>query len=150
MRYIMKKTLIITLALLPLAFTSGCVTNKAQTGALGGAAGGAIIGQAIGHNTGGTLIGAAVGSLFGYMVGNEMDKADKAQLNNVYETSPSQQTTQWTNPDSGNHYSVTPQPAYKDDSGRNCREAEILTTIDGKAEKTIATACRIDGRWILQ
>lgn len=147
----MKKTLIITFALLPILLSSGCVTNKAQTGALGGAAGGAIIGQAIGHNTGGTLIGAAVGSLMGYMVGNEMDKADKTQLNNVYETSPSQQTTQWTNPDSGNQYQVTPQPAYKDNStNQYCREAEILTTIDGKAEKTIATACRVDGRWVIQ
>ncbi len=146
----MKKILIVSLALLPLLLTSGCVTNKAQTGALGGAAGGAIIGQAIGHNTGGTLIGAAVGSLLGYMVGNEMDKADKAQLNNVYETSPSQQTTKWVNPDTGNQYQVTPKPAYQDNSQRYCREAEILTTINGKAEKTIATACRVDGRWVIQ
>lgn len=145
----MTKKLILTAALLPLLFT-GCITNKAQTGAIGGAAGGAIIGQAIGHNTGGTLIGAAVGSMLGYMIGNEMDKNDKAQLNQVYETSPSRQTTAWSNPDTGNQYSVTPQPAYKDSTGQNCREAEILSTIDGKAEKTIATACRINGRWVLQ
>jgi surface antigen len=146
----MKKMMFIALALLPLLSTSGCVTTNGQKGALGGAAVGAIAGQAIGHNTGGTLIGAAVGSLFGYMVGNEMDKADRARLNNAYETSPSQQTTQWVNPDSGNQYAVTPQPAYKDNSGRDCREAEILTTIDGRAEKTVANACRINGRWVIQ
>jgi surface antigen len=131
--------------------TVSCATNKAQTGVVGGAAGGALIGQAIGHDTGATLIGAAVGALFGYVVGNEMDKADLAQMNQAYETSPSYQTTQWVNPDSGNAYSVTPKPAYQEpSSGRNCREAEILTTIDGKAEKTVATACRIDGRWVMQ
>jgi len=144
----MIKKFILATALLPLLFT-GCA-NKAQTGAIGGAAGGALIGQAIGHNTGGTLIGAAVGSMLGYMVGNEMDKNDKARLNQVYETSPSNRTTTWTNPDTGNQYAVTPQPAYKDNEGRNCREAEILTTIDGKAEKTIGTACRENGRWVLQ
>ncbi len=146
----MKKILIVALVFLPVLLTSGCVTNRARTGAIGGAASGAIIGQAIGHNTGGTLIGAAVGSLFGYMIGNEMDKNDQAQLNQVYETNTSQQTSEWINPDNGNRFSVTPQPAYKDNSDRYCREAEILSTIDGKAEKTIATACRIDGRWVIQ
>ncbi|VAW37467.1 hypothetical protein MNBD_DELTA03-1506 [hydrothermal vent metagenome] len=144
----MKKTLL--LSALVLFISAGCVTDRAQTGAIGGAAGGAIIGQAIGHNTGGTLIGAAVGSLLGYMVGNEMDKADKIRLNDVYETSPSNQTTTWRNPDSGNRYKVTPEPAYKDNSGQYCREAQILTTIDGKAEKTTATACRENGRWVIQ
>ncbi len=146
----MKKTMLIALALVPLFLTAGCVTNNGQRGAMGGGAAGAIIGQAIGHNTGGTLIGAAVGSLFGYMVGNEMDKADKSHLYNAYETSPSRKTTQWVNPDSGNQYSVTPQPAYKDNDGRDCREADILTTIDGNAEKTVATACRVNGRWVIQ
>ncbi|MGB5984083.1 MAG: glycine zipper domain-containing protein, partial [Desulfobacterales bacterium] len=61
---------------------SGCAgMNKAQSGALGGAAGGAAIGQMIGHNTEATLIGAAVGTMLGYIVGNEMDKYDKQQLN---------------------------------------------------------------------
>lgn len=145
-----KKILLISVCLIPLLSTS-CVTNKGQTGAMGGAAGGAIIGQAIGHNTGGTLIGAAVGALFGYIVGNEMDKADKASLNSVYETSPSNQTTAWVNPDSGNRYEVTPQPAYVEPKyNRQCREAEILTTIDGKAEKVTTTACRENGHWVMQ
>ena len=133
------------------ALTTSCVTNKAQTGTAGGAAGGAILGQAIGQDTESTLIGAAVGALLGYMVGNEMDKNDRALMNQAYETSPSYQTTQWVNPDSGNSYSVTPKPAYqKANAGTNCREAEILTTINGKAEKAVTTACRIDGRWVIQ
>lgn len=138
-------------ALLASFLLSSCVTNKAQTGTLGGAAGGAVVGQAIGRNTEGTLIGAAVGALLGYMVGNEMDKFDRTQMNQAYESSPSYQETKWVNPDTGNSYSVTPQPAYREArSGRDCREAEILTTIDGKAEKTVTTACRVDGRWVLQ
>ena len=65
--------------------------SKGTKGAVGGAAGGALIGQAIGRNTEATLIGAAVGTMLGYIVGNEMDKQDKQQLNNAYERGPSGQ-----------------------------------------------------------
>lgn len=127
--------------------------NKGQQGAIGGAAGGALLGQAIGKNTEATLIGAAVGTLLGYIVGNEMDKYDRRNLNQVYETAPSGQTTSWQNPDSGNYYEVTPQPAYTTPQNpqRPCRKAEILATIDGKAEKTYTTACRNDeGQWVVK
>ena len=144
----LKKYLLVTLFIFPLLISS--CASKSQTGALGGAAGGAILGQAIGGNTEGTLIGVAVGGLLGYIVGNEMDKYDQQQLNQVYETAPSRQTTNWVNPDTGNQYAVTPQNTYVDQSGRNCREAEILATIDGKAEKTMSTACRENGRWVIQ
>jgi len=114
--------------------------------------GGALVGQAIGHNTEATLIGAAVGTMLGYMVGNEMDKYDREQLNHVYERGVSGQPTTWRNPDSGNSYDVRPQPAYSDPtSHRPCRQAEIIAVIDGKTERTYSTACRDDnGRWQLQ
>lgn len=144
----LRKLLIVFMLIFPLLLAS--CANKGQTGALGGAAGGAIVGQAIGRSTEGTLIGAAVGGLLGYIVGNEMDKYDRDHLNQAYETSPSQQTSTWVNPDNGNRYAVTPAPAYRDRSGRDCREAEILSTIEGKAEKTMATACRENGRWVVQ
>ena len=78
--------------------------TKGTKGAVGGAAGGALIGQAIGRNTEATLIGAAVGTMLGYIVGNEMDKQDKQQLNNAYERGPSGQPVTWVNPDSGNMF----------------------------------------------
>ena len=138
-------------ALLFLLLLSSCA-NKAQTGAVGGAAAGALLGQAIGHNTGATLIGAAVGGALGYMVGNEMDKFDRDQLNRTYEQGPSNQRTAWVNPDNGNRYAVTPQPAYQNPStNRVCRRAEIDAVIDGKQERTFSTACRNEsGQWELQ
>jgi surface antigen len=144
----LKKFLLLSLLVMPLLTTS--CASKGQTGALGGAAGGAAIGQAIGRDTGGTLIGAAVGGLLGYIVGNEMDKNDREHLNQVYESSRSHHTNTWVNPDNGNYYEVTPKPAYQGSRGYNCREAEILATIDGKPEKTVATACRENGQWVLQ
>jgi len=139
-------------AIIFLLITSGCAgTSKGTSGAAIGAATGAIAGQAIGRDTKGTLVGAAVGGLLGYIVGNEMDKYDKARLNQVYETTPSNQSTQWVNPDTNRSYVVTPKPAYTQPSGRVCREAEILATVDGQPEKVVSTACRDNaGRWVVQ
>ncbi len=139
------------LALLFVLLLTSCA-NKAQTGAAGGAAAGALIGQAIGHNTGGTLIGAAVGTMLGYIVGNEMDKYDRQQLNHMYERGVSNQRSSWVNPDTGNQYTVTPQPAYQEPSSRKvCRRAEIEAMIDGRPERTYSTACRNEyGQWELQ
>ena len=125
--------------------------TKGQQGAVGGGAAGALIGQAIGHNTEATLIGAAVGTMLGYIVGNEMDKYDRQELNHVYERGTSNTPTAWTNPDSGNQYQVTPQPAYRAPSGQPCRKAEIMAVIDGRQERTYSTACRDNnGNWVLQ
>lgn len=126
--------------------------NKGKKGAIGGAAGGALIGQAIGRNTEATLIGAAVGTMLGYIVGNEMDKYDRQQLNYAYERGPSGQPVTWVNPDTGNNYQVVPQPAYNSPtSNQVCREAEIMATIDGQPQKTLTTACRNDrGQWVLR
>lgn len=125
--------------------------NRGQSGAMIGAGGGALVGQAIGHNTEATLIGALVGTFVGYMVGNEMDKYDRQQLNHVYETGVSGQSSNWTNPDTGNAYSVTPQPAVQNSSGQYCRDAQISALIAGKQQTTHTTACRNQyGQWILQ
>ena len=124
--------------------------NRGQSGAVMGGAGGAVIGQAIGRSTEATLIGLAVGTMLGYIVGNEMDKQDRQQLNYVYESGVSGQQRSWQNPDSGNSYTVTPQPAVQSSSGP-CRKAEIQAVIDGRTETTYSTACRdSSGQWILQ
>lgn len=151
----MKNVVLILLPTLVIAMTS-CAPqslNKGQKGAGVGAASGAIIGQVIGRNTEATLIGAAVGTMLGYIVGNEMDKYDRQQLNHTYEQAPSGSPTTWQNPDSGNRYQVTPEPAYypSNQPQSPCRKAEILATIDGKTEKTYTTACRNSaGQWELQ
>ncbi len=150
------KTMLLTVAMIFALLLTSCANtnmNKGQQGALGGAAGGALLGQAIGRSTEATLIGAAVGTMLGYVVGNEMDKYDRRELNQAYEFGPSGQATTWRNPDSGNTYAVTPQPAYTypEAPQRPCRQAEIMATIDGQTERTYTTACRNSmGQWELQ
>ncbi len=138
----MKKYISVAV-ILSLFLVSGCANmNKAQTGAAGGAASGAVIGQAIGKNTGGTLIGAAVGTMLGYMVGNELDKYDRQQLNKVFESGQSGQPTSWVNPDTGNSYQATPQPAYQTANAQICRDGQVEAVIDGKKEVIHSTTCR--------
>ncbi len=139
------------LAIVSLLALSSCATRGQSGAAIGGAVG-AVTGQAIGHNTGGTLIGAAVGTMLGYLVGNEMDKYDRQQLDHMYERGVSNETSSWVNPDTGNRYAVTPQPAFQQgDSGRPCRKAEIDSWIDGRKETVLTTACRnSNGQWELQ
>lgn len=136
-----------------LALCSALALTACSAGTMGAGAGagiGAIAGQAIGHNTESTLIGAAAGSLLGYIIGNEMDKYDRQQLNHMYERGVSGQTSSWQNPDNGNMYTVTPQPAYQQNN-QWCRQAEIDAVIDGRRERTLTTACRnAHGQWELQ
>ncbi len=140
---------VVSLIVLSLASCTGQY-SRGQSGAAMGAAGGALVGQAIGGNTEATLIGMAVGTMLGYIVGNEMDKYDRQELNQVYERGVSGQQSSWQNPDSGNAYTVTPQRAVQGKSGP-CRKAEIQAVIDGRQETTYSTACRDEsGQWVLQ
>ena len=149
----MKKLVLLLLPALIIGLSSCGTYTKGQKGVGIGGASGALLGQAIGRNTEATLIGAAVGGLLGYIVGNEMDKYDRQELNHAYEYGPSGQSTSWQNPDSGNYYQVTPQSAYTppQQPQQPCRQAEILATIDGRTEKTYTTACRNSaGQWELR
>ncbi|MBF0191918.1 MAG: glycine zipper 2TM domain-containing protein [Magnetococcales bacterium] len=137
-------------ALLITPLVSGCMENRAQQGAGIGALGGGLAGSLLGPSKNkeqNALIGAAIGGVLGYTVGNEMDKNDQARLNNAFETVPSRQTTTWVNPDTRAEYAVTPQPVYQSE-GRECRQAEIASVINGRRETVMKTACRRpDGRW---
>ena len=139
------------LALIALLALSACATRSQSGAAIGGAVG-AIAGQAIGHNTECTLIGAGVGTMLGYLIGNEMDKYDRQQLDHMYERGVSNQTSSWVNPDTGYQYAVTPHPAYQQSgSNRWCRKAEIDSWIDGRKETVLTTACRnANGQWEIQ
>ncbi len=132
---------------------SGCSgMGKAEQGALIGGLGGAAVGGQLGpdDNRGeNALIGAGIGAVLGYMIGNEWEKYDQQRLNRTLETTPSAQTTEWVNPDTGNRYMATPKPAYQQD-GRVYRDVEIDGYVDGRRETVHAKAYRAeDGTWQL-
>lgn len=148
----LKKTPVIFLLIASLLLVSCTHGQKHGEGAILGGMAGAAIGQMAGRSTEATLIGILAGAAFGFLVGQEMDRYDRARMNTVYETAPSGTSQEWVNPDTGNRYEVVPQPARRDpQTQRYCRDAEVLAVIDGKAERTKATACRDNsGQWVVQ
>ncbi len=140
----------IVFLLLFVFLTGACTTNKAQMGAVIGTLGGAAVGGQVGKKKDrrkNAVIGAFIGGVVGYIIGNEMDKYDRQKLNQTFEKVSSDKTNKWVNPDTGNKYEVTPEPAFYENS-RICRKAKIKAIIDGKEEIVETTACRNpEGIW---
>ncbi len=129
--------------------------SKQTMGTLGGAVIGGVLGSKIGGGTGkgiaigaGTLLGAAMGS----SVGASLDRADMMYYNQTsqraLETAQPGQSLPWTNPETGNHGTVTPYKYYQTADGTYCREYSQTITVGGKMEQAYGRACRqADGAW---
>ncbi len=147
-----NKAFIVVLLIIGL-LASGCAT-KSESGAGIGALAGAAIGSQFGpadRRLEGAIIGAFLGAVLGGVIGNEMDREDREQLSQAYESGRSDVPTSWVNPDTGHEYKVTPKPAFKGRHGKPCREARIDAIINGKPETVVTKACRArDGMWELQ
>ncbi len=116
---------------------------------------GAILGSKVGQGSGrtaavaaGTLMGAWAGS----EIGRSLDRTDQMYLERVtresLEEGKSGETSTWTNPDSANSGTVTPQPAFQDSKGRYCREFQQTVTIGNTTETAYGAACRQpNGAW---
>ena len=138
--------------------TAACQGNtgpKEGVGTLIGAGVGGLLGSTIGSGSG-QLAAVAGGTLLGAFLGNEigasLDRADQTYADQTaqrsLETSPSGQTSTWSNPDSGHSGSVTPKPAYTTAAGEQCREYQQTVTVGGQTQEAYGTACRqADGTW---
>lgn len=148
----MKTPTIPIILILMLSLGLGACANKAQQGAvLGTATGAAIGGLVAGDKVEGAAIGAGVGLLAGYIVGNEMEKADRAQLSHTLENTPSGYASQWVNPDTRTRYEAIPEPPRQYNDGRVERDVTINTRMaDGSTQTVYAKAYRQpDGSWQL-
>lgn len=127
---------------------SGGHCNRKEVGILIGAIGGGLIGSKVagkGDKTLGIIGGAILGAVIGGKIGNSMDKADQNCVGQTLEHAPDSQNVQWTNPDNGASYEVTPVRTYQDQNQRYCREYQTISTVDGRRQETYGTACRDDG-----
>ena len=130
----------------------GCEGHKAVGGGVGGAAAGGFLGHAFGGGAAGIIGGAIAGSLIGAAIGDRMDAADRREseraAQQAFETAPSGQATQWSNPDNGNHGTITPTRTFQADSGEYCREYQQTVVIGGEEQQAHGTACRQpNGSW---
>jgi surface antigen len=133
----MKRMLVLVLAVLAMLVLAACAT-KEDTGTLAGGAAGAVVGEQVGGRTG-LLIGAIGGALLGREVGQRLDDEDREEVATALEQERTGQTRVWTDPDSGERYSVTPTETFERD-GRPCRR--FTMDIEGQVENVEGTACR--------
>ena len=119
---------------------------------------GAGLGAALGAHAKGSakaptmILGAIVGGYLGNRIGKKLDKADRIKHQETqyqtFEYGRSNETQAWRNPDTQAAGSVTPQPAYQNETGQNCREFQQTITVGGEEERGYGTACRqSDGSW---
>ncbi len=130
--------------------------NKETMGTLFGAAIGGLAGSAIDNDGAGgaaaITLGAIAGAAIGNSIGRELDEADRIRMYQTqqvaFEISPSHQTSEWVNPDTGARGSITPQPAYRSAQGQYCREYQQEVIVGGRSQQAYGTACRQpDGSW---
>ena len=135
---------------------SGCEnTTRQDVGRLAGGILGGAIGTQVGHGDGRTIAiigGTLLGGALGGAIGKNMDDTDRLKMQQVLEQNRTNQTSSWTNPDTGAHYQVKPVRTYDRpaSSGRKqyCREFINEAVIAGKKQQIYGTACRQpDGNW---
>jgi len=152
----MKKLLIfLTISTLIIAGCAPGTGPREQTGTLLGAGAGALLGSHMGDGKG-TLVAVAIGTLAGALIGQDigrsLDEADRQAMEQnaqyALEHAPTNTSTPWRNPDSGNGGQITPVETYKAKSGAYCREYQQTIWVGGKEQQAYGTACRQpDGSW---
>lgn len=80
-----------------------------------------------------------------------MDKTDESQAQLALEYNKDRQARNWTNPNTGASFIITPTSTYRNVSGQNCRAFQTDIFVDNKKESALGTACRQpdDGTWKL-
>ncbi len=163
----MKKLILIGIISIASAITAQASDHRHNDirGVIVGAGGGALLGQAIGRNTQSTVVGTAIGSVVGYLVGSEMDRKSGYSNKVIYHREqpvryeyrreqPIRYEYRREQPVRYQYYEPVAQDNHPQSWERpaqrsNCREAEILGTVNGKARKMYSTVCKTDGAWQL-
>jgi surface antigen len=145
----MNKTTIAALSLSMLL--TGCAEmNNQDVGTLSGGVIGGLLGSQFGSGSGKVMAaagGALLGAYLGGRIGQTMDRQDRMEMQRALETAPTGRTVVWSNPDSGNRYTVRPVRTYYQEQ-QPCREYVTTALIGGKREQIHGTACRqAGGAW---
>ena len=131
---------------------TGCeTTTHAQQGEVVGGVLGGVLGSQVGDGSGQTaaiIIGTMAGSMIGRQIGQSMDDVDRMKTAEALNNNRTGQSTTWTNPDTGEEYTVTPTRTFEEPSGP-CREFELDATVGGEPDQKVGgTAClQPDGSW---
>lgn len=150
-----KLAMVIGCSILSLGLVGCENTTRQDVGMLAGGILGGALGTQIGHGHGRTAAiigGTLLGSFLGGAIGKSMDDTDRLKMQQALENNRTNQTSSWTNPDTGAHYEVKPVRTYqtKTSAGKPqyCREFLSEAMINGEKQKIYGKACRQpDGSW---
>ena len=144
--------ILIFVSILSFSLHSCSNISKQEQGLFLGGLTGALIGSNMSDDKVlGAGLGAFAGAIVGQGIGQTLDEYDKAILmktsQQALEFTPSGNSVEWRNPDSGNYGSVTPTRTFKQ-KGRYCREYTQEIFIGGEKQKAYGKACRQPcGQW---
>ena len=145
----MKKLIAVVLSLSFLLVGCASINNEGVGTVSGGVIGG-LLGSQFGGGSGRVMAaagGALLGAYLGGQIGKSMDKVDRMEMQRALETAPTGRAVAWSNPDTGNSYTVKPVKTYYQ-SQQPCREYITKAIIGGKNEQIYGKACRQgDGSW---
>jgi surface antigen len=146
----MKHQMASYLIILSIALTGCSSVNNSDVGTISGGLIGGLVGSQFGGGAGRVAAaagGALAGAYIGDRIGQYMDRQDKMEMQHALETTKTGNATQWTNPDTGKHYTVKPTKTYYRNK-RPCREYVTTVYIDGKKQSVRGRACRDkQGNW---
>lgn len=145
----MKKLAVASLSLSLLLVGCGPITNEGVGTVSGGVIGG-LLGSQFGGGSGKVMAaagGALIGAFLGGKIGKSMDRQDQMEMQRALETAPTGRSIGWSNPDTGNRYTVQPTRTYYQER-LPCREYTTRAVIDGQTQTIRGSACRQpDGTW---
>lgn len=145
----MKKLTVASLSMS--LFLVGCAPlNNEGVGTLSGGVIGGLLGSQFGGGSGKVMAaagGALIGAFLGGKIGKSMDRQDQMEMQRALETAPTGRSVGWSNPDTGNRYTVQPIRTYYHER-LPCREYTTRAIIDGQTQIIRGSACRQpDGSW---
>ena len=149
--------LVASVFLLGACDTTRQAVQKQTIGTITGAVLGGFLGSQIGKGEGrlwATGAGVLLGAIAGSEVGKSLDATDRVMMERTSQASLEHTrtgaTSTWSNPDTGNSGSITPNRTYQRQDGTHCREFSQTVVIDGQLQDATGTACRQpDGSWQL-
>lgn len=138
---------------------SSCVVPGANNQMVGAGLGAGVGGMTCAswgrgyHRNPALILGCSmVGAMVGSSIGRSIDDVDRMKTQQAIMQSPTNQTTSWYNPNSGNQYAVTPvNNPVNYNNGTVCRDFTTMATIEGQRQRVNGRACRMsDGSWQMQ
>lgn len=145
----MKSVRVMSLAALMSLAVAGCTDLTSSSAPVQTPAGGTMPMQ----NTNTTLQAATsssttIGGVLGGNVGKSMDDMDQVKVNQLLETSKTNQTSNWTNTATHTTFAATPTRTFTSPTGEPCRDFTVTAVNNGQPETVYGTACRDgNGQW---